>query len=92
MSTDSILSQLFLKYLGYRLLGGMCPYGAHLYEKPNIDKQKSLRRDCIYNIENRCRNGGFGRLLTVTIMFLTHTCVPSFWLILRVLHQAFEMD
>ena len=35
-----------------------------------IDKQKALRRDCIYNIENRSRNRGFRRLLTYGIIIL----------------------
>ena len=29
----------------------------------SIDKQKALRRDCIYNIEHRSRNRGFRHLL-----------------------------
>ena len=40
-------------------------------------------------VENRSRNRGFSRLLTFTIIFLTHA---TGWLILCVPHQPFEND
>ena len=56
-----------------------------------IDKQKALRRDCIYNIENTDQEIGFQAFTYIYYNILTHFGIPADWSILRVTHHPYEI-